>query len=95
MAAPSLHLAGSRLTLYECSPNILWACLYNLLCQGHPTPRAIFDIIAAGRELFSMKIFKLGRVTLAEGPEWGKMGTEICPFFGWENGISCTGTGIH
>ncbi len=23
------------------------------------------------------------------------MGTGICPFFGWENGISCTGTGIH
>ena len=23
------------------------------------------------------------------------MGTGICPFFGWENEISCTGTGIH
>ena len=23
------------------------------------------------------------------------MGTGICPIFGWENGISCTGTGIH
>jgi hypothetical protein len=23
------------------------------------------------------------------------MGTGICLFFGWENGISCTGTGIH
>ncbi len=23
------------------------------------------------------------------------MGTGICPFFGWENGISCTRTGIH
>ncbi len=23
------------------------------------------------------------------------MGTGVCPFFGWENGISCTGTGIH
>ena len=23
------------------------------------------------------------------------METGICPFFGWENGISCTGTGIH
>ncbi len=23
------------------------------------------------------------------------MGTGICPFFGWENGISCTVTGIH
>ncbi len=25
----------------------------------------------------------------------GKMGTGICPFFGWENRISCTGTGIQ
>ena len=25
----------------------------------------------------------------------GKMRTGICPFFGWENGISCIGTGIY
>jgi hypothetical protein len=32
---------------------------------------------------------------LNKGPEGTKMGAWIWLFLGWENGISCTGTGIH
>ncbi len=34
-------------------------------------------------------------MSLMEGPEGEKLELGFAPFFGWDNGISCTGTWIH